>query len=493
MVNAYKHENDPPPKLLVDLLPGAPAGTPLTESRYYLVQWSVDPALFTIPVGRGPSTFYPVNETAAIGQSTVREFVVTLDPVVWAALRGARYLHHRVGSGSTPDLATWQWSAVRTYQVNHDPVSDAGGPALITLTAAGVVTADVVLDAGASFDVDPGTQLSHSWTLETSPQPGDAAFLAALKARLQSGAPVVTALPAGTSVPRSSEGLYVVRLTVQDDDPPSIVYGTRGTSSTTTAVLLSRVSPTEVSSLWPPAKTAITVGRRVHVALGGDALTGEADLTLTTRCLAPNAIAGPRYADAFGIFAHAVIAVDYETRQGVARGLSAYIDDGFAGQIDPRYAAFLIGKNPALPSWAKVALAISTLQRPDVVLDDGVRREFEEVKPASATGLVDGLAKVATVSAYMASLALPYTPGVTYVPTPNIPIFSTTVTGVPVHFSLSVARNSPGLIVYKYCIRTDWSRLAWRAVIALILLIMAILTRGRFRPPVLWPRPIPVG
>jgi hypothetical protein len=101
------------------------------------------------------------------------------------------------------------------------------------------------------------------------------------------------------------------------------------------------------------------------------------------------------------------------------------------------------------------------------------------------------LQKLGEVSLYVRALGLPYVIGHSYVPSPNIPMFSTTVGGIPVALSLDVRRLAPGLIVYEYCITTDWGKVAWAALIAAILAILAIIFRGRIPVPVPGPSPVP--
>jgi hypothetical protein len=62
-------------------------------------------------------------------------------------------------------------------------------------------------------------------------------------------------------------------------------------------------------------------------------------------------------------------------------------------------------------------------------------------------------------------------------------IFSTTLAGVPVELWLAARRESNGLVVYKYCIKTDWGLLAWSAVIGLILLIIYLILKGKVPAP----------
>jgi hypothetical protein len=195
------------------------------------------------------------------------------------------------------------------------------------------------------------------------------------------------------------------------------------------------------------------------------------------------ALGGPMYRDAWGILAHAFLSQDYSDVMGVPRGRDLYLDDSFAGPVDPRYAAFLIRKNPSLPAWAKVFLALTSIKRADVVLHDAMRQEYEEFKPDNIFGIVAGEAKLLQIQGYMAALGLSYKRGTSYTPTPMTRIFSTTLAGVPVELWLAARRESNGLVVYKYCIKTDWGLLAWSAVIGLILLIIYLILKGKVPAP----------
>lgn len=240
----------------------------------------------------------------------------------------------------------------------------------------------------------------------------------------------------------------------------------------------------------------------------GAALLSEADIAEATRamqspgtvpaaaksgsctswCFAPLPLSGPAYADAWGILAHAFISSDYESVQGVTRGGDVYFDDSFAGPIDVGYGRFIHRKNPG-NIIAPVFFATTPVKRPDALLHDSARTEFEEFKPDSIPGKIDGHVKLAVINGYMGLLGLPYTLGTTYTPTASIPILTTSLRGIPIEFSLSLKRESPGLIVYEYCICTDWGLLAKGAVIALIILLIAIILRGRGLPV---PGPVPV-
>jgi Domain of unknown function (DUF4157) len=198
--------------------------------------------------------------------------------------------------------------------------------------------------------------------------------------------------------------------------------------------------------------------------------------TLSTLCFEPGQLffpINPMLAAAFGIIAHKLIALDYLTNMA-ALPTDVYFDDSFAGPIDPSYVKFITAKNPRMASWKKVFIAMTSVKRPDMLIDDGIHYEYEEVKPSSVSGITSGIADIALINWYMTTIGLPYHLGISYTPS-SIPIGSTTFAGLPFEFSLGAKRFSPGLIVYGICIRTDWLRAtAYLAAVALLALIIAL-------------------
>jgi len=197
---------------------------------------------------------------------------------------------------------------------------------------------------------------------------------------------------------------------------------------------------------------------------------------------------GPQSA-AFGIIAEKFIEADYMPKMGVAPPATAYFDDSFAGPIDPRYGAFLLSRNPGLAPWKAVFLSITPVSRPDMLADNGVLREFDEIKPMSVPGVSSGFAKLVEIMAVMSTLGLPYVRGTTYAPTPNIPIASTMLPGgIPFTLSIAVTRAAAGLILYRLCITTDFVTLSLLALAAVLIAILAFLARG-VRVPSTMPAP----
>jgi hypothetical protein len=233
------------------------------------------------------------------------------------------------------------------------------------------------------------------------------------------------------------------------------------------------------------SKTALTVPR----ALLTRQQSWLVQRAINTRCFAPSAILTPAAAAGFGIIAEKFVQFDYCTLMGCPGG-EQYFDNSFAGPIDPFYIAFIVRKNPGLPSWAIVALSSLSVNRPDILAHTPMRQDFYEVKPDSGTGRAAGRIKIAAIDGYMRAFSLPYSAGTAYTPTALIPIFTTTVSGTPVEAYLGLRRARNGLIVYELCVRTDWAKVALAALIAVLILIIIILSRGRI--PVPGPTPVPV-
>lgn len=287
---------------------------------------------------------------------------------------------------------------------------------------------------------------------------------------------------------------------------------TRAEEQATQAPAVSRAAPLSTLSLSSPAQVLRlqrAAGNRAVAALAraaappqptpqseptqeeiaeatSAARTGSSTMmrgSCTNWCFTPLPLSGPAYADAWGILAHAFISWDYERVMGVSRGGDVYFDDSFAGPIDPGYGAFIHRKNPG-NIIAPVFFAVTPVKRPDALLHDAALTEFDEFKPDSIAGRLDGNIKLALIDGYMGLLGLPYHRGTSYTPTPSIPILTTSLRGIPIELSLSLRRDSVGLIVYEYCICTDWGLLTKAAVIALIILLIALILRGGIPVPV---------
>jgi hypothetical protein len=188
-----------------------------------------------------------------------------------------------------------------------------------------------------------------------------------------------------------------------------------------------------------------------------------------------------------GTLAHLIGMQDYLKVMGGRRGVDVYLDTFELLPIDPSYAAFIISNNPGLGAVKQVFLSITPLKRPDYMIHRPGLTEFDELKPDSIPGVIQGMEKIYEIAAYMKLLGLPYTFGVTYTPTPMIPLFSFTLGGMPVNVSMKFTRKRSGLIVYEICIETDWSKVAKAALIALIVILLILILKNL---PI--PDPVPV-
>jgi hypothetical protein len=196
---------------------------------------------------------------------------------------------------------------------------------------------------------------------------------------------------------------------------------------------------------------------------------------------------------AFGAIAEALISSDIVSRNGVAPG-NFYLDNPLAGPIDPRLVNFIIAKNPGMSLAHKIFLAAAAVKRPDVMMHQGIMTEFEEVKPNSIPGRVDGRSKVFFLSNFYPTLGLPYTAGTTYVPHPPFVIFSGMIPGThtPIIVTFETSRNSNGLLVYDICVETDWGAVALAAIAIVIAIILMLLAKGSIeRLPELPPEGLP--
>lgn len=208
--------------------------------------------------------------------------------------------------------------------------------------------------------------------------------------------------------------------------------------------------------------------------------------SVSTLCNAPSHWGmAPTMWEIIGVLAHLIGMNDYLTRTGGTRGTDVYLDTFELLPIDPSYAGFIIRNNPSLAAWKQVFLSVTPLKRPDYMIHRPGLTEFDELKPDSITGVLDGITKIYEIAGVMRMLRLPYRFGTSYTPTSSIPLFSTVIGGVPVSVSLKFQRKRSGLIVYELCITTDWALVAKTALVAAIVAILIIILRGL-------PIPVPV-
>lgn len=210
------------------------------------------------------------------------------------------------------------------------------------------------------------------------------------------------------------------------------------------------------------------------------------------KCFAAFPTAGPRYAEALGIVAHILIESDYEQAMHVTRGEQLFVDDQYAGRVNPRYARFIIERNPGLTPDAKELIRKGGYRRPDLLLHDIQLREFEEIKSGSDEGKKKGQEQVFEIREWMRGRGLGYALGTNYSPQDRrIPIIEFKLLGVPVEVKLRVQRFVPGVIIYFYCIRTDWSKLIKNLVIGVFIALLAFIL-ARVGIPGKLPNPMPV-
>jgi hypothetical protein len=173
-------------------------------------------------------------------------------------------------------------------------------------------------------------------------------------------------------------------------------------------------------------------------------------------CFPPSAVTDPQFASGFGTLAERLIENDYCDTLSCAPA-TTYVDN-----FNPTaYLNFMRAHNPSLTSAlgiAALAVASTTgISRPDIMCDDGSRKDYYEIKPLSPSGATEGLAKLASIALFMSTLGLPYVPGVTYTPSKDIPILSGMVVGEPISVALNVQRFVPGLVTYSLCLEGNLS------------------------------------
>lgn len=185
-------------------------------------------------------------------------------------------------------------------------------------------------------------------------------------------------------------------------------------------------------------------------------------------CFPPAAFTNPQFGSGFGTIAERLIEQDYCDTLGCAP-TTTFIDN-----FNPTaYRAFLVSHNPSLRSRGKaIALAVASatgIARPDIMCDDGARKDYYEIKPLSPSGVAAGLEKLAEIAAFMAALGLPYVPGTIYSPSKDIPIMSGLVIGEPLTVSLNVNRFVPGLVTYSLCLEGNLAEILAKVALAALL------------------------
>jgi len=202
----------------------------------------------------------------------------------------------------------------------------------------------------------------------------------------------------------------------------------------------------------------------------------------------------------FAALAEALIEADYLAK----RPGKILVDHYFDNPVAASYIAFLAFHNPHLRTKRNLAaLAIlmhmpgGGISRPDILTDSGGLQEYYEIKPDSAAGTAAGATKLLAIAGFTGIFTLPYLPGVSFTPSPSIPLGSGTIPTLsgPVPFSatLSVSRTRVGLIQYKVCVETDFLKVGVTAAVIIGIIIIIILSDGLIVPiPVPAGAPIPV-
>jgi hypothetical protein len=250
---------------------------------------------------------------------------------------------------------------------------------------------------------------------------------------------------------------------------------------------LSRATPPQSRALDNPM-----VSRRVTTDAdeGGEARQFTSAGT-TVKCYSPYPLRGSEYADILGIVAHAFIQKDYVDTKKLRRNRNVHIDDTF--YYKP-FNNFLINKNLRnLTPAQKAAIKAYRGPRPDIVLDTGAERGFEEIKPDNLRGIARGEGQVREVRDFFAANNLPYPFSTDYEPKAEITVGMFWVLTEPIDVYLACKRKR-GLIVYHYCFRADWKRLKGKTqlLFALFIAFIWLILKMKDGVPAPGPGPVPL-
>ena len=188
---------------------------------------------------------------------------------------------------------------------------------------------------------------------------------------------------------------------------------------------------------------------------------------VTEKCFAPSETGlSPSVTSAFGKIAEKGITLDYCQTLGCLPLINDYIDNPFA----ITYALFLVGHNPSLAPNLNTIIAQAEekdgVRRPDILTDNGVRREYYEIKPNSASGLRAGNEKLLAIEAFMGTWRLPYGRGTAYAPDKRIKIVTVNFGFLTFDFTFHFFKNKAGLIVYDLCISGELDGIALADLLA---------------------------
>ncbi|CAN5155357.1 hypothetical protein BH10PSE13_BH10PSE13_02810 [soil metagenome] len=216
------------------------------------------------------------------------------------------------------------------------------------------------------------------------------------------------------------------------------------------------------------------------------------------------------YASVLGTFAERRIQVDYceqhACQEYLRPGSLQY--DYFDNSRDPKVLiSYYKNFNPHVTD--KIAAEMLSYSRrrkmfkfADIVrhLED-VQQHFE-IKPASRSGIADGLRKLSLLDAFVDYFKLPYRRGTFYTPSPEMPLATIKIDTIPIELFLSVEQRVAGLILYRFCVRGELTEAMKRMrqmlgdLMLIVFLIGIILPiddpiEEPVRDPVKDPQPVP--
>jgi len=130
--------------------------------------------------------------------------------------------------------------------------------------------------------------------------------------------------------------------------------------------------------------------------------------------------------------------------------------DDFLDETDDaaNYVAFLQHRNLNVPP-ARIA-ELGQTRRPDIITHR-IPKEWWEIKPVSISGAIQAWIKFNKIIPAYAERGLPYLPGKSYTPTPDIVLGRfLTPEGEKLDLVLNVSARAPGLLFYILCVKGDY-------------------------------------
>jgi hypothetical protein len=184
-------------------------------------------------------------------------------------------------------------------------------------------------------------------------------------------------------------------------------------------------------------------------------------------CFPVSEFQSSQFASGFGTIAERLIEQDYCDTLGCSPA-TTFVDNNNPAA----YKNFLVTHNPSLASGtqaAKLAAEFPGVKRPDIMSDNGIRKDYYEIKPFSGSGITDGAFKLLSIAAFMNRLGLSYVAGTTYSPSKDIPLMSGIILGSKVGVSLNVQRHLPGFLTYTICLNGELAELFGKVAVATLL------------------------